>query len=112
MVTARLRAATGRLGVLREGGLVLGLFDNTEYSEEEVQLDTGDLLTLFTDGVTEAANEEEDFWGEERLADHLRRRHAESCRGIARGILQDVRDFSGSQGQTDDITIVLARWHG
>ena len=98
--------------LLQEGGLVLGLFERTPYEEAEVELYANDLLALFTDGVTEATNEDEDFWGEERLAHCLRRHRDESCRRILRCALEEVRAFSGDLGQSDDVTMLLARWRG
>lgn len=102
----------GRYTALREGGLVLGLFQESVYAEERVQLEEGDLVALFTDGVTEAQNEFEEFWGEERLIDILRMQGSKSCRRLVSEILEDVRDFSGDQGQTDDLTLLFLRWRG
>jgi phosphoserine phosphatase RsbU/P len=82
------------------------------YEQADVQLEPGDLLTLYTDGVTEAQSEDDEFWGEERLIDRLRSQRHEPCRKILRDILNDVRAFTGDQGQTDDITMVAARWTG
>lgn len=104
--------SSGEMPLLHEGGLVLGLFEKTHYEQAEVHLQPGDLLALFTDGVTEATNEDEDFWGEERLAELLRAHRNDPCRRILRLILEEVRNFSGEQGQSDDITLVLARWRG
>ncbi len=102
----------GRVTPLREGGLVLGLFPETPYSETTIEVAPGDLLALFTDGVTEAQNEFDEFWGEDRLIRLLRTHPAKSCRRLLTEILDDVRNFSGDQGQTDDITLLLARWSG
>jgi len=102
----------GAMNELEEGGLILGLFADTEYEQAEVQMKTGDLLTLYTDGVTEAANEDEELWGEERLLQLLRETHRAPCRRILHEVLGEVRAFSGSVGPSDDITMVVARWEG
>ncbi len=103
---------TGHLTQLREGGLVLGLFGDSRYDEAKVTLEEGDLLALFTDGVTEAQNEFEEFWGEERLVEILRLHTQKSCRRLLQDILDEVRSFAGEQGQSDDITLLFARWRG
>lgn len=97
---------------LREGGLVLGLFGNSRYRQAEVRLDPADLLVLYTDGVTEAADEDDDMWGEERFYSLLCRHREHSCRDIVGMVLDEVSSFSGRQGQTDDITLVIVRWRG
>ena len=102
----------GLLSQLREGGLVLGLFGDSIYEQASVTLAAGDLLALFTDGVTEAQNEYEEFWGEERLAELLRTHAQKSCRRLMQDILEEVRSFAGEQGQSDDITLLFARWRG
>lgn len=104
--------ANGGLATLREGGLVLGLFRETPYAEDEVTLGAGDLVAFFTDGVTEAQNEFEEFWGDDRFLEILRSHPGKSCRRVLAEILEEVRDFSGESGQTDDITLVLTRWRG
>jgi hypothetical protein len=102
----------GSAHLMKEGGLVLGLFGQGNYEQVEVQLSPGDLLALYTDGVTEAQSEDEEFWGEDRLLDLLRGSRVDPCRKIIRDILSEVRTFTGDHGQGDDITMVLARWKG
>lgn len=104
--------ADGRLSTLKEGGLVLGLFGETSYEQAEIQLADGDLLALFTDGVTEAQNAEEELWGEDRLEDVLRDQRGAPCRRIVSEILGEIRRFAGEEAQSDDITLLLARWRG
>ncbi len=97
---------------LRDGGLILGLFGDSVYQQSEIRLERGDLLALYTDGVTEARNEEDEFWGLERLIASLQQYRNEDCRSILREILGDVRSFAGERGQSDDITLLLAHWRG
>ena len=104
--------ADGSVKTLREGGLVLGLFRESDYEEAEVALEVGDTLALFTDGVTEAQNAEEDLWGEERLLELLLAHQTSPCRRIVGEILTELRRFAGDEPQSDDITLLLARWRG
>jgi sigma-B regulation protein RsbU (phosphoserine phosphatase) len=99
----------GEHTTLRDGGLVLGLFGDTTYDQAEAVIERGDLLALYTDGVTEAADEEEDLYGEERLLSLLQRLRGEPCHEIVNEILGEVRTFSTGAGQADDITLLLAR---
>jgi len=105
-------SADGSVKTLREGGLVLGLFRESDYEEVEVSLEVGDTLALFTDGVTEAQNAEEELWGEERLLDLLQAHQKSPCRRIVGEILTELRRFAGDEPQSDDITLLLARWRG
>jgi sigma-B regulation protein RsbU (phosphoserine phosphatase) len=95
--------------LLRHGGLVLGLFGTTVYEQAETVMLPGDLLTLYTDGVSEAMDEDERFYGEERFLDLLRRNRTEPCHEILREVLEEVRTFSGGAGQTDDVTVLMVR---
>lgn len=105
-------SANGTVRTLKEGGLVLGLFRESVYEETEVSLEAGDTLALFTDGVTEAQNAEEELWGEERLLELLQAHQKSPCRRIVGEILSELRRFAGEEPQSDDITLLLARWTG
>ena len=91
------------------GGPPVGLFQASQYQQEEIQLDPGDLLTLFTDGISEAENGAEEEWGEDRLMETAR-----ACRDlppseiIAR-IMQAADAFAAGAPQHDDMTLVIAR---
>lgn len=102
----------GHVRALREGGLVLGLFRESAYEQAEVTLGAGDLLALFTDGVTEAQNPEEELWGEDRMLEVLRTHFGAPCRRIVSEILGELRTFVRDEAQSDDITLLLARWRG
>ena len=74
-----LMARDGTMRELSEGGLVLGLIPDAEYSEACVELIPGTTLAIYTDGVTEAQNPAEEFFGRERLVDTLSGARAENC---------------------------------
>ncbi len=94
----RLAATTG----------VVGLFEDWDCAIEERRLGAGDLLCLYTDGVTESFNEAGDEFGEERLVEALRRRRELPARAMLEQIVGEVRAFSPHE-QYDDITLIVAR---
>jgi phosphoserine phosphatase RsbU/P len=102
-----LRAA-GELTKLEPTATMLGAFEEWNCAEEEVSLDVGDTLLLYSDGVTEAANAAGDDFGEDRLARTLRESDATKAAGLIREIVNRVSTFSGA-ARMDDITVVAIR---
>ncbi len=101
---------THRLKKLVNTGIPLGLLEDRTWDKAVVQLDPGDVLVLYTDGITEAQNEKEEFYGETRLLDSIRTNLDGSAEGISQRILADLQEFVGSAPQYDDITLsVLVR---
>jgi len=97
----------GGVELLEEGGLPLGAFDFGTYDEGNVQLETGDLLFLYTDGLTETKglDGDEDF-GESRLNDLLREKRRDDVASIFETIGDRLHAFSGRQDADDDITMI------
>jgi serine phosphatase RsbU (regulator of sigma subunit) len=87
---------------------VLGLFADWTCCTDERQLAPGDLLAIYTDGVTEAFDDEDNEFGEGRLLDALQTHRRERPSDIIAAILEAVRQFS-PQEQRDDITLIIAR---
>ncbi len=104
-----LRAATGELALLEEGGLLLGVM-NLPYARGQVVLEKSDILAIFTDGVTEAMSEEEEEYGEERL-EALLRAHADLVPVALMDVLRrDISAFTGSESRlSDDLTAIVLR---
>ncbi|MEP7027012.1 MAG: SpoIIE family protein phosphatase [Candidatus Eisenbacteria bacterium] len=100
--------ADGRIEELTEGGLILGVFPLAEYDEGTVDLAPGDVLALFTDGVTEAESRQ-GLYSDERLQELLLRERGRSAKDIAQAILDDVDLFSHGRHQTDDVTVVIVK---
>jgi len=92
---------------LGEGGLVLGVQAAQEYQEGRVRIEPGDLLVLYTDGITEQKNAAGEEYGEERLIDFLRMHRKRPLLQLQEGLLEDVIAFGGGS-QQDDITTVIA----
>jgi serine phosphatase RsbU (regulator of sigma subunit) len=99
----------GALDRLQAGGPPLGAFAGVSYRQERLTLSAGDLLLVFTDGITEAPDPAEQEFGEERLErvlrEHARRPLVELCQRI----IDAVATFEAGAPQQDDITIVVAR---
>jgi sigma-B regulation protein RsbU (phosphoserine phosphatase) len=74
-----------------------------------ISLERDDCLVLYTDGVTETLNAEEDEFGLDRVIQAVRARANDGAQAIVKKIIQDVRDFTGSLPQNDDITLIAIR---
>jgi sigma-B regulation protein RsbU (phosphoserine phosphatase) len=94
---------------LESNGMVVGMFPDSPYEENALQLQTGDLLTAFTDGITECENARQEQFGEDRLTDLLIRHHDRPLDEIVRAITDAVRDWAGDIDKQDDTTLLLAR---
>jgi sigma-B regulation protein RsbU (phosphoserine phosphatase) len=94
---------------LEEGGTVIGLFPDFPYKEAEIQLQSGDILVAFTDGISEAMNHAEEEFDEERLMAAIRTCPARSAANISSYILEHVDAFTAGADQHDDMTIVVMR---
>jgi len=97
-------------------GIPLGLFADATWKRGQAQLGPGDVLVLYTDGITEAQDEQRDFYGEERLLHVVSAYLASpglrgpSAKELKRCILADVHQFVGAAPQFDDIALaVIAR---
>jgi sigma-B regulation protein RsbU (phosphoserine phosphatase) len=97
----------GRVTRLEATATVIGAFPEWQATEGHIQLDPGDLLVIFSDGVTEANRGEEEF-GEARLLDEIRSFAGSPVDEIVSGILASVQQFSAGT-QYDDLTLVVAR---
>lgn len=86
---------------------MLGLFQEWDCSIEERQLFPGDILALYTDGITESFNDAGDEFGEERLIEGLRRNRDRSPKALVNAIVDEVQRF-GRREQHDDITVIVA----
>ncbi len=90
------------------GGMVLGIMPEASFTEQAVDLEMGDVLIVYSDGVSEAQNEEGDFFGDERLFALATGRGATS-RDIGMRILESVAGFIGHAPQSDDISLMVLR---
>ncbi len=94
---------------LTAGGAVLGVFDDCYYEQETVQMESGDLLVLFTDGLTESLDREGNEFGEERLRDTLTACAHLSADDVRDVVVGQVREWSAGAAQHDDLTFVVMK---
>jgi serine phosphatase RsbU (regulator of sigma subunit) len=98
----------GEVERLDSTGTVIGLFEKLECAVDEKQLEPGDTLVLFTDGVTESCDPHGEEFGEGRLLDTLRRSFSLPTDRLLRSVVDEVRAFSPFE-QHDDITLIVAK---
>ncbi len=96
---------------LNTGGLVVGAFPDVKFEEEVVQMQDQEIICLFSDGVTEARDQNDEEYGEERLIPYLLQQQVDSVPGLVKSVLGAVHEFSGEAQQSDDITLVAMRFH-
>jgi serine phosphatase RsbU (regulator of sigma subunit) len=101
--------ADGNLERLDSTGTLLGLFEEWDCFMRDQKLSPGDVLALYTDGITEANNEHGEEFGERSLVEALLQHRELSCQALLSAIVDEVRRFS-SQEQHDDITAIIAKF--
>jgi sigma-B regulation protein RsbU (phosphoserine phosphatase) len=94
---------------LETGGTVIGLFDFSHYETGEVTVTPGDLLVVFSDGVTEAVNPEGEEFGDDRLADCLNSVRGGTAQEALAAVQKAVSEFAGTEPPRDDMTLMVLR---
>ena len=93
-------------------GLVLAVLKDNPMTEYEIRLNPGDRVFVYTDGVPEAMNEERKQYGTGRMTEQLNRLKDSDQKTILEGVLQDIRNYTGSADQFDDITMLGLTYKG
>ena len=88
---------------------LLGIMQKQKIGIENITMKPGDILLLYTDGITEARDFSENFYGDERLCEILKQNKSETPKDIAYKILEDVNQFSAGGSYTDDKTLVVIK---
>jgi sigma-B regulation protein RsbU (phosphoserine phosphatase) len=101
--------ASGEAELLEGGGPVLGVLPIAPYGEMHAQLERGDMLVLYSDGVTEATNLAYEQFEEERFIDVLKRHRAGPAAGVVQAVVNSLAEFTAGAPQADDITLVVAK---
>jgi sigma-B regulation protein RsbU (phosphoserine phosphatase) len=104
-----LRAASGEMVELKRTGLPLGWFETTPYDQRSAQLEAGDLILLYTDGVTDALDEQGNEFGLDRVRQMVVEHRNASAAELASALDRAVVDFAGAAARFDDITVVVAK---
>ncbi len=92
--------------VKSDNNLMVGVMEDIHFSEAQLQLQPGDSLVLYTDGVTEAFDEADQAYGDDRLEAFLKTQAGNDSRGIIDHVLEDVHNFVKDAPQSDDITML------
>ncbi len=103
------QAETETFSEFERTGLVLGIESEAEFKEQTVQLKQGDFILLYTDGVTEATNTEQDLYGKDRLLQLLYNHRKSSVNEVQAALEDSITEFIGDISPSDDITMVIAK---
>lgn len=99
----------GVVGRLRHRELMLGLTDEFPFTSREIDLDSGDMVVIFSDGINETVDAGGEEFGEDRITPLLRDYRGESSESIIERLIASVHSHSGGGAQQDDITVVVVR---
>lgn len=94
---------------LRPTGMALGVSEQAQWRQKIVRMSPGDILLLYTDGITEAQNAAGEFFGEEHLLDCVLAKKGCSAEEVLQALLDEVHRFVGSTPRQDDIALVVVR---
>jgi sigma-B regulation protein RsbU (phosphoserine phosphatase) len=103
------RPATGESLLLEESGPIVGILPDAQFSNTLIALKPGDILTLYTDGVTEQENETPEQFSIDRLKQVVLKNQSAPASALATDITDAVSTFAGTTEQEDDLTIVVAK---
>jgi sigma-B regulation protein RsbU (phosphoserine phosphatase) len=101
------RSATGGIEELVSDAYVLGMFDFASYQARTFHLCKGDILVVYSDGLTDAQNRQEEMFGEERLLKLIQQEAPSGSHALEQKLLNAIEEFTQSMPQTDDITFVV-----
>ena len=90
-------------------GLIMGVRNGEVFEERQIRMQPGDLLFIYTDGVTESSNSSGEMFGRERLCSILAARHTESPQSIVEAVLSEIEAFAGTTDREDDITMIAMK---
>jgi len=103
--------ASGKWRALKTGGLLLGVFDKQQYKSETVNLEKGDVVLFYTDGLTDAHTPlpHRVEFGEERILDFLLEHRHLRASAIIEAFLNQIKEFTAGAHQHDDLTLVVIK---
>jgi serine phosphatase RsbU (regulator of sigma subunit) len=101
------RSATGKIEELHSDAYFLGMFDFASYQSRILHLCKGDILVVYSDGLTDAQNQQEEMFGEERLLEIIQQEAPSGSHALEQRFLKAIEEFTQGTPQTDDITFVV-----
>jgi serine phosphatase RsbU (regulator of sigma subunit) len=106
------RSSTGKIEELIPDSYVQGMFDFASYQSRAFHLEKGDILVVYSDGLTDAENPRQEMFGEERLLEIIQREAPSGSHALEQKVLKAIEDFTQGTPQTDDITfVVVEKFH-
>jgi serine phosphatase RsbU (regulator of sigma subunit) len=99
----------GEIERLEPTGGVLGVHEDFSYEEGTLSLTEGDLIVLYTDGVTDAENQQGEMYEEERLLEFVRKNHTGSFESLLHDLTDEIRSFTAKSELDDDFTAIALR---
>jgi serine phosphatase RsbU (regulator of sigma subunit) len=106
------RHATREISFMPRGGRALGWFPDNPLQTLDTQLEAGDMIVYYTDGLTEAENAQQDYFGEERLMQAIHEAAGQSADAVLKNILARVDEFCAGVPPFDDLTLCVVRYNG
>ena len=94
---------------LDEGGTVVGLFEDAQYTQGTLKVAPGSVLVAFSDGLTEAENVYGEEFGMQRLKEEIVRQRNTAPQHLAENLIAATEQWAGTPDQADDITVVVAK---
>ena len=101
------RSATGKIERLVSDLYALGMFDFASFQSSPLCLHQGDVLVVYSDGLTDARNQQDEMFGEERLLTLIRQQAPSGSQELEQKLLKAIQEFTQDVPQTDDITFVV-----
>ena len=101
------RSATGKIEWLVPDAFALGIFDSASYQSRPLHLDKGDILLVYSDGLTDAENQQDGMFGDERLLNIIRETAPCGSHALQARLLKTIDEFTQGTPQTDDITLLV-----
>jgi serine phosphatase RsbU (regulator of sigma subunit) len=107
-----LRASAKKCTAIDAEGILLGVTKEAEFTEVKVELQTGDIVVFYTDGITEARNASGDMFGVQRLGETVATHRADDPETLVDSVLATLNGFAGGTQHEDDLTIVVMKLTG
>lgn len=104
-----LREGADNIISLEATGIPLGVMESIDIKEREIELARGDILVLYTDGVTDAINEKEEGFGKEKLVEIIQNNRSLTAKNMIKKVQNEIVMFAGEQPQFDDITLMIMK---
>lgn len=106
------RVHKGKTEEMDQGAPALGIMSKTKYTEQLIHLQKDDVLVIYSDGVTEARNEEDEFFGDKRLLNILKKKQSLPLTSLGEYLLSEIQSFVGEASPSDDLSLILLKYTG